>query len=523
MNPRIRISLIIIAIFTVLLSFLGFVIPSVNHIAWFLIIGFVFCGALIKYEFIGFVLLAELAIGGHGYLFSITLAGFPISLRIGFFGVACVTLLYHLIRKRKFPRIAKTRLAIPFVILVLIIVFGMIRGIAHNNGLITFFDANAYLSVLYIVFFTEAFYNVTSLQKAFSTLISFGTALSLLTIALLGTYAVFHYDNSLKAAISVDSTIQQELSGTSSFSQGAVAQRINPQTTQFQLDPSVTTKTKPASYRWLRDTGLAQISYISGRFFRVFFPSHIIMLAIFFVALSLLWRKQTRMSRALLIGSLISMGAALFISYSRSLWLGGVIGLLLFAIMWFRQTLHRQRALIVFFVFLFAVIIILLTTQIGPIFTKRIDSILNPNTEVAGTHRIELAKALYQQIKDYPVWGGGFGTLVSFPTVLPNGQVITATFYIYELAYLDIAVKLGGVGLSFFLLFYGYITYNLSKMYRKFGAPITIGLLAGFVACLTANITTPIFTHPLGFGLIGLLCAYIFASYEYTTPARHLE
>jgi len=523
MNPHVKIILIVIAVLILLLSFLGFVIPPVNHVAWFLILFFVFCGALIKYEFIGVVLLAELAIGGHGYLFSITVAGFPISIRIGLFVVACITLLYHLIRKRKFPKISGTPLAIPFIVLVSIIVLGMIRGMAHNNGLIVFFDANAYLSILYVVFFVEAFSSHKALQKAFTTLLSFGVALSLVTIALLGIYGIFHYDTSLKAAISVDSTIQQELSGGSAFSQGVIAQRTNPQAEQFQLDPSVTTKTKPASYRWLRDTGVAQISYVSGRFFRVFFPSHIIMLATFFIALSLLWNKNSRRRRILLISSLISMGIALFISFSRSLWLGGAVALLIFTLVWFRQTLHRQRALLVIFVLLLIIIIVPLTTQVGSIFTERIRSILNPGTEVAGTHRIELAKALYQHIKDYPVWGSGFGTLVSFPTVLPNGQVITAAFYIYELAYLDVIVKLGGIGLGLFFLFYGYVIYRLIKIYKSSGPPIAMGLLAGFIACLIANITTPIFTHPLGFCLVAIISAFLFASHEYTTPARHVE
>lgn len=523
MRPSISIPLIILAFVIYVISFCGFIFSPVNYFFWVFIVLLTLCIGLIRFEFIGLAIIGELILGGYGYLFSLNIFGFPISLRIGIFFIACITFCYHVIRKKKSPRIAHKKIFVPFIILIAILAIGVFQGFFRNDFTITFFDANAYISVFYIVFLIEAFPTLKSINKLLSLLLSFSAALAVITIMLLGIYATFHYDNSLKAAISVDATIHEELSGESSFSQGTIAQRTQPKVEQFELDPTVTTKTKPASYRWLRDTGVAQVSYISGKFFRVFFPSHIFLIPALFVGLSLLWKKGLEHKKKLLIVSLCLIILALYISYSRSLWLGTVVGMGVFAVFWFKQTLHRQRAVIGLGIIALLLLVFITSSEAGDIVVSRVNSIIHPSTEVAGTHRIELAKALYEQIKHRPLFGSGFGTLVSFPTVLPNGEVIQAAFYIYELSYLDIAVKLGIVGLILFILFYGYLLVGLYKKYVRASAPVSIAFFSGFTALLIANITTPVFTHPLGFGLLALICAFIFIEHERSSTNSNVE
>jgi len=504
-------------------SFIGFVNPIVNHIFFIFLLTFIFLISLIKLEIAAYAILAELAIGGQGYLFSLTIAGFPISLRIGLFGVAFVSLTYHLLRKRKFPKIATTKFAIPFLLLSFFIVVGMFRGLTQNDNLLNLFDANAYVSILYVVIFAEAFYRKVTLTKAVTVLLSFSVALAITTIGLLGLYATSHYDTSLTSAIFITQDIREELSNQNSWEQEIVRQRIGPDERQFVYDSSVTTKTKPASYRWLRATGTAEISYISGRFFRVFSPSHILLLFSLFLALSLSWKKQSTKIQIFTLCGIFLMLASILISYSRSLWLGVFLGMLIFVFAWFKQTVYRQRSLIYALLLLVIFGFLFFFTGIGDTILNRVTSIAHPSTEVASTHRIELGKALLTQISHHPLFGTGFGTLVSFPTVLPNGEIIKASFYIYEWAYLDVAVKIGLIGLCSFLIVFTYTSVLLIKKYIQTNDQILFGFFSGFFACLVANVTTPIFTHPLGFGLLGFTIAYLLYTYESSNPARYLE
>jgi len=523
MNIGPRISLIILSVGVLLLSFFGYIHPAVNQILWISLTLLILAGSFIRLEVAILAILSELVIGGHGYLFSITIAGFPVSFRIALFGVGIIALVYHLIRTKRFPRIARTPYAIPFLFVSGFIVYGMIQGMRFNDPLLTFFDSNAYISILYLVLFIEALPTKITFARAGNVIISFSVGLALTTITLLGIYAVFHYDDSLKGAVSVNQSIQNELSQSASTSQGVIAQRMGPTAEQFKLDPSVTTKTKPASYRWLRDTGLAEISYISGHFFRVFFPSHIFTTFALFLLLILLWKKRPKREQITIIASLFLVSAALWISYSRSLWLGIGLTIIPFAFVWFKQSLHRQRAILFLVVLAIALTGIFFASNSGSIISQRIESIIHPTTEVASTHRIELGKALLDHIRDYPLWGRGFGTLVSFLTVRPNGEIITAAFYIYEWAYLDIAVKMGLLGLAAFLFLLLYTCIRLLWQYKKTGEDLFFGVALGFLACLIANVTTPIFTHPLGFGLLAFSAAFSLFRYEHTGTTRYME
>ena len=76
---------VLFLILTELISLLTYIIPPLNQVAFFIIIIAVLIITLIKLEYGLYLLLAELFIGGHGYLFSLNINGTSISIRIGIF------------------------------------------------------------------------------------------------------------------------------------------------------------------------------------------------------------------------------------------------------------------------------------------------------------------------------------------------------------------------------------------------------------------------------------------------------
>lgn len=502
--------LIAFSIFFLLLSFLGFAVPTINILCFLGIILLVFFGSLVKLEFGVLAIIFELGLGGHGYLFSFPIGSFSLSLRIGLFIAVIVAWAIFLFKEKKLPRIFHLSLRYPFFFFAVLCLIGLVIGFFNNNASLVFYDGNAYFALLYIPMFIEVFTTKISLRRMISTIVSVGAGLAIATILLLGIYATFHYDDTLRGASQVDQSTLDELAQKETEIDGApIGQRISKTSDMLLLDPLELTKTKPATYRWLRDTGTAEISYISGRFFRVFFPSHILMVMSFFISLAVVFLAPMR--KKTFIALLIIFILALYISFSRSLWLGSFGGILCMLFFAFARSSKKKKFMLWIFGILIGLAILFAITGSLSIFSNRIQSIVNPGQDVAGTHRIELIKAIWKQWKANPMIGSGFGTLVSFPTVLPNGQVTPVSFYVYEWAYGDIAVKTGAIGLFGLLWLLGLGVYRLSKLlHRKYFSSVQLGLLCAFLSLIISNITTPVFTHPLGLGFMGIIFAFCF-------------
>lgn len=518
LKPNIYLVLISLGIF--LFSLIGFLFPWCNTLLFFIILILVCVGSLIKLEFGLLAAILEFVLGGHGYLFSLPFFGYALSLRIALFVLLIFLFILKLLREKRGPRIFSLPIAKSYFTFLGFIILGVIIGFIKNQTKIVIFDANAYLVFLYVILFVDVFSKRIHIKRLLTTLSSGVIALCIITVALLAIYATFHYDASLSGAVTPDTTDLLSLEHTViDENNTAIGQRIGFDEGSATLNYAHLSKTKPETYRWLRDTGTAQISYITSKFFRIFFPSHVYVLLFFFMALMVFDAKKSFKQFVFLL----FLASTLIISYSRSIWLGLIAGSVLFLLLIFKSS--QRKFIIVVIVLLIAItgLILIKTTDTLHVVTDRIVSIFNPTEDVAGIHRIELAKAIIERFKEAPIFGSGFGTLLSFPTIQPNGEIIFTSFYIYEWSYGDILIKIGLLG------FIAYMWFLLSLIRQFFSPkciisnPLIKGSVLGLIALAVASITTPILTHPLGISILAILTALFFASYENSNTNGHLE
>ena len=142
------------------------------------------------------------------------------------------------------------------------------------------------------------------------------------------------------------------------------------------------------------------------------------------------------------------------------------------------------------------------------------DRFKNLQTEAAGQSRLNQLEPLTEGILQKPILGHGFGKTLTYksndPRVLEKHPDGLYTTYAFEWGYLDIALKVGVVGLLIYLALIGYLSYRGIRNY-ELGIMniINIGLLAGLVALGVTNIFSPYLNHPLGIGYIMLISAIL--------------
>ncbi len=219
---------------------------------------------------------------------------------------------------------------------------------------------------------------------------------------------------------------------------------------------------------------------------------------------------------------------SVILSLSRSFWLGAVAGAFFFA----GISIFKLRLSLAKLASLGGIIILMVALETGGLYllsrgasgavSESVASrIGNPATEAAGYARLLQLPELFQEIKEAPLLGSGFGTVVTYSSFLPErvtksnpeGKI---TSYAFEWGYLDIWLKIGLVGLIIYLLFIARI-FRLGMQSVK-GKMQNLGILSGLVALLILNITTPYLNHPLGIGYL-LLALLSFRNLEEGLPS----
>ncbi|HLC89947.1 MAG TPA: O-antigen ligase family protein, partial [Patescibacteria group bacterium] len=298
-------------------------------------------------------------------------------------------------------------------------------------------------------------------------------------------------------------------------------------------------------YHWLRASGVGEVTYISGALFRVFLQSQVYVLIAFFVVLTFLiiqmksgdWKKHFSPYFYLYLSSL-----AIFISQSRSYWVGAVaalIFLIILAIWLFKIKLKKiafiLTILAIALVSQFYLIELITGNYAVNLVAQRFK---NLPQEAAGISRLNQLKPLSEAIFQKLIFGYGFGKTLTYesrdPRILQTHPDGIYTTYAFEWGYLDIALKLGVVGLGIYLALIGYLFYLGLKNYKlqitnykqisnlKFQIPKTkslndalqttsyqlqAGLLIGLITLIVTNIFSPYLNHPLGIGYVMLLTA----------------
>lgn len=446
---RITLGLIVMA---ELLSWLGQSFELLQTIVYFLILLTALILTLTKIDYGFYFLLTEIFIGGFGYLF--TFQG--ISIRIGIFAIFVLASLIKIISQNRLELkifVKKIETIKIFFIFALIFFSAGLLGLINNGLKNTFFDANAWLYFLILPILCFLLNNKKAIQNILAILIASTLWLSLKTIFLLYI-----------------------------FSHGLA-------------------QIGDLTYRWVRSTGVGEITYMSDSMFRIFLQSQIfcLMAFLFFSAIWLKgWRPKSFIEKIFFAIYSYLILLCLLISQSRSFWLGGLTALLAIVIILIWQKSINYKKLVLFFVVLCLTIFSQLAfTRIltGAIFNNRLNNLAS---EPAGASRLNELKPLSKAIIQSPIFGYGFGKTLTYqsqdPRILKNNPDGLYTTYAFEWGYFDIWLKLGLIGLSLYLMFI-LLTINQginSADYIKFG------LAAGLIGLVFVNVFTPYLNHPLG-------------------------
>lgn len=493
-----------------LLSYLGYLFPFLNAV--------IFCAILLatavltykKLEYGILIALCELFIGGRGYLFSFNFFGFVVSMRLAIFILVFLIwfLLYRPAEKFKF---ARSRYFLPFACLTAMILVAAARGIYFGYSIKNiFFDLNGYLyfAILFPIFdiFSKEF-----AKKIVNYLIGGALALSFLTIFLGFGFGVLHPEAKLANSGLLSFQFGEEEEKNFEEIAHTVTAKDELKTFAWRRDFS---NQKQPEYRWSRDTGVGELAYIAGGVFRFFSSSQLYFLpalAILIFGLREIISKFRQQRRDFIVQGVFAFGifAALLISFSRSLWLGlaAIIVYFFFCLPWKKAL----KTALICLTLLETLIIVsgVFLPKAYEIVADRVTTIVRPQTQSTGSTRISILRSAAQEIKKHAVLGSGFGKIISYESNIP-GATGTLKVFTFEWQYLEIALKIGLVG----LIFYAWFIIKIFREFReKEGKKYALAqaFMATLAGVLIVNITTPYLNHPLGIGLLAIIIMY-FAS-----------
>jgi len=485
-----KITLISI-LFIELLSFLGYLFLPVNYVLFFLIILATLILSLVKLEYGIYIILTELFIGSKGYLFFFEYEGITISLRIALFLIVMAVWLLNFIKNKK-TAFFQSKFRWYYLALFLAILWGVINGFFRNEFNNMFFDFNAWM-YLALIFPT---YDVFKEKEKFSNLWQVFTA-STLALGLKTLFFLYIFSHDIWELM-------------------------------YPL------------YKWIRDTGVGEITLISGNFHRIFIQSQIFILIAFFLFIVLLiyqFKKAKMGNQELEIRNhdfliysifVVLSSAVIIISFSRSFWVGIIGAGLVFLVLWiviFKDKLKFVIKPIGYFLILGILSVGLIYSVANFPYPKITDGFSASKLEDRATNldesavssRWQLLPELWKEIKKYPIFGEGYGATVTYKSFDPRIMETTAdslyTTYAFEWGYLDIWLKLGLAGLIIYLILIYKILENGWKLIKnnkneKQGY-LYWGAWLGLIAILITSFFSPYLNHPLGIGYL-MLCSVIF-------------
>lgn len=464
------------------LSLLGFLYPQFAFTFFALVA--VGAGALAvraprDFLYITFV---ELAIGGMGYLFSAPIGGFTVSVRLAFFAIACAAALYHGIKNQTLERITESALWGKWLWLAFFVALAVAHGLARGFPVrAVFFDVNAY-------FFLAYFWVWSTLLRS-----------------------------------------QEDVNGLKPYATAAVIFLAFKTLLVYFVFTHAVPFNVPLIYKWIRDTGVGELTPAQGGFYRVFFQSHIYLIIAWVYAMIALFKEKSP-PRAWVIGGVSALFvSALIMSLSRSFALGFVAasGALLFVPLIFWRFTARETVRSAGFMIasvLGGVLIVLAVTfwpyparnpfSLGDAWGSRF------TYDAAASSRWAEFTPLWSAVKDQWLFGAGFGKTVTYisndPRVRaenPSGEYATSAF---EWGYLDIWLKIGLLGLLVYLSILSNIFVELFKSVQRCAlrgaweaAFVPATLAVSLLALAVVHIFTPYLNHPLGFGVVILAAVWL--------------
>ncbi len=486
-----KISFLLI-FFLEVLSFIFFV-NSWGQVVFLLLILGVFFLTLYKLEYGLLILLAEVFIGSKGYLFFYDYDGSMISIRIALWLIVMsVWLAKFLLKAREYGKEFISYFIKNYQVLIILfffIVWGLINGFLEKHTLANiFFDFNAWLFFALIFPLSwEIFIRSPEKKKNFFKNIFsvFAASVAWLSFETLFLFFIFTH----------------KIGGLSII------------------------------YRWVRVTGVGEITMMPDNLYRIFLQSHIFILIAFVFSLLWLWHvkkrphKETEIYLAFIFLSIFA--SVSIISLSRSNWLGMVLGLSLLVI--FLGYKYGVKD------FLFLASTISLSVLVGVILAIALarfpypapsqlqltDSLVKRASQIKGeagvSSRWALLPKLLSQIKKSPVLGSGFGTTVTYkssdPKILEHSPDGNYTTYAFEWGWFDVWLKLGFFGLLSYLVLVGNIVIcGVKRSYFSFENQVSLfglGFVFSLIILSVIHFFSPYFNHPLGINFVLVSLVYM--------------
>jgi len=421
-----------------------------------------------------YAVMAELMIGSQGHLFDLTLVNTTISLRQGLFAIVLVVWLFGLFfsapsgpasgvnKNRDF---FKSRFLPHYLLLFVFIILGAVGGLLNNSSSSWFYDFNGWL---FFLITPVAFAVINNYQRIKEILIVFFSAMVFLSVKTLGLLLIFTY-------------------GWPQFTD--------------------------AVYGWLRNSRLAEITFIAENLYRIFMQSQIYLLIGFLASLTLLFfYQQIKINKNILWLVVFLTSLSLLASLSRSYWVGGGGGLVfLFGYLLIKARIPVKAALEK--IFSLAVVLVLALVFLQAITGNYVQAALGGRLgqairDPAGQSRLQQLRPVIEKISTQPLLGFGFGAEVGYfssdPRILQDYPDGLYTTYAFEWGYLDIWLKMGLLGLLAYLA----LTVKIGLDGVQAG-PLGIGLTAGLLAVTLTSIFSPYLNHPLGIGYLIIMSAII--------------
>lgn len=450
---------------------------------------------LYKPEYGLFIALAELFIGSKGYLFFLEIGDFTLSIRIAFWliimSVWAGKLLSQSFARRKILPLnpcfsLKHGHVLPYFLFLFFFIFwGILNGLLHDNGSSDIFlDFNGWLYFTLIFPLCDLFIPVKTKTKT--------PAWSSASENVLEIFLAAAVWLSLKAFFLL-----------------------------FVFSHNMTSLTAEI-YRWVRVTGVGELTQIQGGFYRVFFQSQIFVLAGFFIVLSLLagyaskngWKNK---KTYWLSGIACLLLSSILMSLSRSFWVGFIAGLILFVIFLFwryNRKIVLQTGVFLIGLAVFSFFLIFISAKFpypNPLGGFNTADLLSSRAgqlkgEAAVSSRWNLLPELWKKISQELVFGQGFGATVTYesndPRIRGSSTTGAYTTYAFEWGWLDIWLKLGIIGLFIYLFIIFNITFITAKILKNTNNNLFAGLAIGLVVIAVVNIFSPYLNHPLGIGYL---------------------
>ncbi|MCX6795129.1 MAG: O-antigen ligase family protein [Candidatus Falkowbacteria bacterium] len=462
-------------------SFFGYLNGAINVFA-FLVLSIIFIFLCIyRFHLALLVALVELIIGSKGYLFYFDLHGPQLSIRITFWLILMIFWLLNF--SRRFLRDKKQALQ-PFknflplrvyAFLAAFVVLGVGMALIRHNAFANwFFDLNAWLYFLIIFPWIDYLGQVDNRQKVWSEIITVSAAaiswLAIKSLVMLYIFTHFSFDS------------------------------------VFSL------------YRWIRTTGVGEVTLMPNGFYRVFFQSQIYLVFSWFFAFFIFKKSEVKKTWLLSTGALAVSGAVILLSFSRSFWIGIFGGILAALMISFSRLSWKKWLKSWMLVAVLSIVSFILVLGIAkfpfPKPTKDFSaSSLAARAEIdtneaALASRWSLLPELWSKIKSEPVLGSGFGTTVTYrasdPRVLEINSLGTYTTYAFEWGWLDLWLKFGLFGVLAFV----YLLVIIIRSNLRLKNVIGNSFAAGLIALMALHTFTPYLNHPLGIMFIVLASLY---------------